>query len=64
MRQPGIYTAHAIKNWKTQVEVKKGIWIPARPIGGGFSFLWRFKLAYDVFTGRFDVLNWQDNKNG
>jgi len=54
--------AHAIKNWDSQIEVKKGIWIPARPITGGFSFWWRFKLAYDVFIGKYDALNWQDDK--
>jgi hypothetical protein len=63
MRHPRIYTAHAIKNWSSQAEIKKGVWIPARPMAGSFSFLWRFKLAYSVFIGKYDALNWQDDKS-
>ena len=59
MTQSAIFTATEIKNWSVQTEIKKGIWIPARPIRC-LGFFRRFKIAYYVFVGRYDALNWQD----
>ena len=63
MRQPDIYTASAIKLWDCARETAtNGSWIPARPVGhNGFSWRWRFKLAFMVLIGKYDALNWQDD---
>lgn len=34
-----------------------GIWLPARPIGY-FSLRERFRIAWEVFTGRADAFTW------
>ena len=43
-------------------DVKKeigGIWVPARPIGLYVIGLWtRLKYSWGVFTGKYDVLEW------
>jgi hypothetical protein len=58
-RQPDIYKAEAIKNWETDMEIAKGIWIPARPMGhNAFSFTRRWKLAWKVLIGECDALVW------
>jgi hypothetical protein len=60
MRQPDVYSASAIKNWGNDTKLSNGVWVPARPCGhNAFSFLWRFKLAWSVLTGRVDCLTWE-----
>ena len=60
MRQPDIYMADAIKNWDTLREVRKGLWVPARPIGhNAWSWKMRWNLAWKVLMGKCDVLNWE-----
>ena len=59
MNQPNIFMADAIKNWDCDKELQNGVWVPARPIGGGFSWTWRWKLAWGVLTGKYDALNWE-----
>ena len=61
-RQPNIYMASAIKNWDTDTEIAKGIWVPARPCGhNAFSWRRRWALAWGVFIGKYDVLHWEDS---
>lgn len=36
-------------------------WVPARPVGY-FSFRWRLKLAYMVFTGKADAFVWPEDQ--
>ena len=50
------FTADQIKHWPNQRETVDG-WKLARPIGKT-GFLRRFKMAWQVFTGRCDVLQW------
>jgi len=64
LRQPDMYSADAIKNWPNDKQAENGGWIPARPEGhNAFGWTWRFKLAWDVLTGRADALNWEDYYN-
>jgi hypothetical protein len=60
MRTPIVYQASEIVNWHVSEEYAPGKWRPARCCG-----FWdigqikqQFKLAWAVFWGRYDVLNW------
>lgn len=62
-RVPLVYTASEIVRWTVSQEYAPGKWRPARPCGF-CSFSWdhlkmRFKIAWHVFIGRYDALNWQ-----
>jgi len=43
----------------------KGAWVPARPMpylySGWRSLKNRFKLAYGVFTGKYDAFDWMND---
>lgn len=40
-------------------EVRKGEWVPARPMGyRSLGFWHNFKLAWGVFTGKYDAIKW------
>lgn len=61
MRNPSIYTAEAIRKWDDDTETKNGKWIPARPLGWqGIRLFHNIKLAFLVFIGKYDVLDWED----
>jgi len=63
MRQPEIYNAKTIKEWDWKTELVNGRWVPARPYPHNMrSWIWRFRLAWLVFTGKCDALCWNDNK--
>lgn len=60
MRQPEIYTPTKIKDWDVKVEVSRGKWVPARPMGRNvFQFFWRWKVAFSVLIGKYDALKWE-----
>jgi hypothetical protein len=62
MRQPEMYSASLIKKWDVDQQSESGEWIPARPIGTNiWPWTWRWKLAWDVLTGKCDALNWCDD---
>lgn len=44
-----------------QTQYSDGSWGPARPIGLD-TIPNRIKLAWKVFTGKYDVLEWPDNQ--
>ena len=63
------YTAKQIKAWDTDLE-RSGEWSPARPesyYSSPFSvqrfklFVARVKNALGVVSGKYDVLDWEDN---
>lgn len=58
-RQPDIYNPDwLVKGGKTERCID-GAWVMARPDGHqAFSWTWRFKMAWSVFTGECDVLRW------
>ena len=63
MRTPQVFSATEIKNWHIEEEYEKGKWRLARPcgfIGNIRYFKVRFRIAWRVFTGRYDALNWQN----
>lgn len=59
---PNLYTPEQLRRWDVSVEANNGDWVPARPMGwqdwGLYGLKRRFKLAWGVFTGRYDVLKW------
>lgn len=63
MRNPSIWTAQEIKEWDASVSMpnKNGNYIPARPLPFyGLRFFKNIKIAFAVFTGKYDALNWED----
>lgn len=63
MRYPKVYTPTEIKRWDCDSYDSKRSergYVPARPLvylRTGFS---RLKLAWLVFTGKFDALDWEE----
>lgn len=61
-RVPLVYSASEIVNWHVSEQYEPGKWRPARCCG--FNTLsWdhirmRFRLAWRVFLGQYDCLNW------
>jgi hypothetical protein len=59
-RAPSVYTpstlAAALKDAPPRAALG-GKWLPARPLGM-FSIKSRLQLAWEVFSGRADVLRW------
>ena len=64
MNQPQIIHANYIDT-NTRTQDKYGAWVPARPLpyyhSGLGNLLNRLRLAWLVFTGRCDALQWSDN---
>jgi hypothetical protein len=61
MRTPAVYLADDIKTWSTQRMLAPGCWSLARPMSwSSFDLRTRFKLAWRVFTGRYDALVWDE----
>lgn len=59
MRYPNTHSATEIKNWHILEEYEPGRWRPARPCecrSGGL--LRRLKIAWNVFTGKWDAIHW------
>ncbi len=63
MRSPKVYKAIDIKNWNDYTEQFPNVWIPARPVSLYiFGLIQRLKVAYQVFIGNYDSLDWEDIK--
>ena len=60
-RTPLVYTPTEIKTWHVEEEYLPGKWRPARPCGfrGVKYFAMRVRIAWSVFIGKYDALNWQ-----
>lgn len=60
---PTVYTPEqlASENMRSvSAGLPDGRWVQARPSGyGGFRLLYRLKLAYMVFVGKWDALKWE-----
>lgn len=56
---PNVFTADELKHWDAHVNLGKGRWVAARPLGySGYRLVTRFKIAWKVFTGQYDALRW------
>ena len=44
----------------TQTEIKKGKWVPSRPLTGCLN--WRLKDAWEVLTGKADAFVWPEGQ--
>lgn len=54
-----VWTPQGLKNWETSVLNDNGEYVPYRPLGyPALRLIQRLKLAWGVFTGRYDVLKW------
>lgn len=54
---PQVFTTSTIKEWTISTYTKDNTWVPARPYSIP-SIHKRFKLAWLVFIGRYDALDW------
>jgi len=61
MNTPTIYTPSQLQDWPSAVAQPDGSYIPSRPIAWSLSLFHprRWKIAWRVFTGRFDALDWE-----
>lgn len=38
--------------WDNEIEIERGVWVPARPLGGAAEpFAWRLREAWAVLKG-------------
>ena len=59
--QPTLFTTSTIKLHESLRKTPNGNWILARPLSlSTLNLLERFKLAYHVFIGRYDALDWEE----
>ncbi len=57
------YKANEIMMWRVMKTNDKGRNVPARSLDHKSDFFWhRLIWAWGVITGRFDVIDWEDNK--
>lgn len=62
MNTPHLYYVPELTKWANENQTKhpEAGWIPARPLGfQGFSLKRRLKLAWAVFTGKYDAVYWE-----
>lgn len=64
MRQrPAVFLASQLRHWQNDALCHDGKLRPARPLPFNYGPLWnlrlRFRLAWRVFTGRWDALSWE-----
>jgi len=56
MRKYNRYSADELRNWTCDAEIG-GKWVAARPVVL-WGFFRRLSMAWEVFTGKSDVLTW------
>jgi hypothetical protein len=67
---PSRYTASSLRadgnvmsTLRSVNTVKGQIWVPCRPMSWpGLGLVTRIKLAFGVFIGRYDVLDWEEDR--
>jgi hypothetical protein len=61
MNVPSLYSPESVATiTKEMLRLVNGRWVACRPLGyQGFRLLRRLKLAYLVFTGKADVVKWE-----
>lgn len=63
---PNLYTAEEFYNWEMWARDGDGRYtFMCRPLGwrglSVYSFMFRLKLAWHVFTGKYDALQWKQD---
>ena len=62
MRVPDVYVADEFIDYGVSREVN-GKWCFARPVGlWSFCVIQRVRIAWRVFTGRYDALTWAEDE--
>lgn len=71
MKMPNVFTAQALKDWDVEMKIErpsailgpKDIWVPARPESlSGLNLVQRLRVAWAVFTGKYDAVDWDPEK--
>lgn len=57
-KTPNIITVQSVVDANANTANVNGKWVPARP-EGYWSWAYRFKAAWKVFTGNADALTWE-----
>jgi hypothetical protein len=58
---PNLFTADELRKWDTHTKNSKGCWVCARPLGWqGLRLMYRLKLAWGVFTAKYDAVKWDE----
>lgn len=62
MKTPSIYTPSQLQDWQCAEARIDGSYVPSRPIAFDLSYFHprRWKMAWRVFTGRYDALDWDN----
>jgi len=61
MSAPTLYTADELRRWNCDRGLPDGRYVAARPMGWpGYALRLRLRLAWAVFTGRYDALRWTE----
>lgn len=55
------YTARQIKTWDTCTKREDDAWVPARP-HQLYSVKYRLAMAWNVLIGKYDALDWEQDK--
>lgn len=59
MRSPEVFTPYEMQHWPVHEEFSPGWYRSARPLGWqGLNLKRRLYVAWQVFLGRWDALNW------
>jgi hypothetical protein len=62
MKEPILYKAIQIRTWDTD-QCVDGRWIPARSMRlGELRLTKRIKLAFNVFIGKYDAVDWEEGE--
>lgn len=61
-----LYKAKELKNWSVDASTKDGKMIPCRPEGANtIPSAWRrIKVAVGVAFGKYDAIDWEENRYG
>jgi len=63
MRNPDVWTALQIQKWDASTSTKNRGYIPTRPLPWyGPKLFHNIKIAYYVFIGKYDALDWEEDK--
>lgn len=61
-KAPTVYTLSSLQKSIEGCEACiNGKYVPARPLGY-YSLWWRFKCAWWIFTGKYDLLKWPEGQ--